>query len=196
MNKKFWSALVLMSGVAAVSAQTIAGLSVSPNAQVGQSVTATVKFNDADSPNCGLRFYWGDGQTQDIKVTDAKQNPLVLSHTYAKAGKYDLMAEGKKVTSHFKCGGANARASVTVAGGAAAAAGAATAASAAKTATKPASPQCPEGWKLDAKSVNKKTGAYTCSAKAGTALPEKKLACTGDTGYFENAKKGQVGCRI
>lgn len=191
MNKTLWSALVLMSAAAGTSAQTISGLTVSPS---GQNVTATVTFADADAPNCGLRFYWGDGQTQDIKVTDAKQNPLVLQHTYGKPGKYDLMAEGKKVTSHLKCGGANARASVTVAGAAAApVAGAAPAAKAA--AVKPAAAQCPEGWKLDAKSVNKKTGAYTCTAKAGTALPEKKLACTGDTGYFENAKKGQVGCR-
>jgi hypothetical protein len=49
---------------------------------------------------------------------------------------------------------------------------------------------------LAAKSVNKKTGAFNCSAKPGTALPDKKLTCPGDTGYFENAKKGSLGCRL
>lgn len=190
MKKVIWMAAMLAAG--AVSAQTISGLTVSPG--TGMSVTATVKFDQADSPNCGLRFYWGDGQTQDIKVVDAKQNPLVLQHTYAKPGKYDLMAEGKKVTSHLKCQGANARATVTLAAAAAAPAPAPAKAASAPVAAQPAS-HCPDGWKLDAKSVNKKTGAFTCTAKPGTPLPEKKLACGGDTGYFENAKKGQVGCR-
>jgi hypothetical protein len=58
-----------------------------------------------------------------------------------------------------------------------------------------AAPACPEGWKLDKKSVSKKTGAFTCTAKAGTAAPAGKLACAGTLGYFENTKKGQLGCR-
>jgi hypothetical protein len=57
-------------------------------------------------------------------------------------------------------------------------------------------PACPEGWRLDPKSVNRKTGAYTCTAKAGTKPPAAKLECPGDTGYFENAKRGQLGCRL
>ena len=56
-------------------------------------------------------------------------------------------------------------------------------------------PQCPPGWALDAKSMVKKSGAFTCRAKAGTAAPEGKLACPGELGYFENRKKGQLGCR-
>jgi hypothetical protein len=190
MNKSILALVAASAFSGAVVAQTIAGLTVDvPQAQAGQAVTATVKFDNADSPNCGLRFYWGDGATEDIKVVDTKQNPLVLKHTYAKPGAYELMAEGKKVTSHLKCQGANARAKLTVAASPAAAKPAASAAA-------PAGPQCPQGWKLDAKSVNKKTGAFTCTAKAGTALPEKKLSCAGDTGYFENGKKGQLGCRI
>jgi hypothetical protein len=187
MNKLLVGIMMAAAGYA--SAQTISGLST---IQAGQVVTATVSFNDADSPNCGLRFYWGDGQTQDVKVVDAKQVPLVLQHTYSKPGAYDLMAEGKKVTSHLKCAGANARAKVTIADSKPAAGAAAAPKPAAASA---AASHCPEGWKLDAKSVNKKTGAFTCTAKAGTKLPEKKLECGGDTGYFENAKKGQVGCR-
>ena len=56
-------------------------------------------------------------------------------------------------------------------------------------------PSCPEGWKLDAKSVVKKTGAYACSAKAGTAIPDKKPVCPGELSYFENSKKGMFGCK-
>ena len=33
-------------------------------------------------------------------------------------------------------------------------------------------------------------------AKAGTATPDKKPACPGDLTYFENSKKGQMGCRV
>ena len=58
-----------------------------------------------------------------------------------------------------------------------------------------AGPACPEGWKLNAKSVVRKTGAYTCTAKAGTAVPDKKPACPGELTYFENGKKGLLGCR-
>lgn len=32
-------------------------------------------------------------------------------------------------------------------------------------------------------------------AKAGTAVPEKKVSCPGDLTYFENGKKGQLGCK-
>ena len=56
-------------------------------------------------------------------------------------------------------------------------------------------PKCPEGWKLAARSVNKKSGAFACSAKAGTAAPAQRLECPGSLTYFENTKKGQLGCR-
>ena len=54
---------------------------------------------------------------------------------------------------------------------------------------------CPEGWTLAPKSQNKKTGAFTCNAKPGTALPAVKTTCPGDLTYFENAKKGHLGCK-
>ena len=86
----------------------------------------------------------------------------------------------------LKCSGADVSTTVNVVPVVAAAAPAASAA---------AAPACPEGWKLDKKSVSKKTGAFTCTAKAGTAAPAGKLACAGTLGYFENTKKGQLGCR-
>lgn len=177
------------------TAQTIASLSVDKSpVQVGQTVTATVRLDAADSYNCGLRFYWGDGVTQDIKVLEAAQNPLVLRHTYNRPGQYALMAEGKKVTSHLKCTGANARATVQVV--LPPSPPAPVAMTNAPSASPAAAPNpCPAGWKLDAKSVNRKTGAFTCTAKAGTPAPEMKLSCRGDSGYFENPKKGQMGCK-
>ena len=54
---------------------------------------------------------------------------------------------------------------------------------------------CPAGWTLNAKSVNKKTKAFSCTANPGTAAFEKKLTCEGSTGYFENIKKGVIGCQ-
>jgi hypothetical protein len=53
---------------------------------------------------------------------------------------------------------------------------------------------CAAGWKLSGK-FNAKTGSFTCGAKAGTALPAAKAECKGDLTYFENAKKGQYGCK-
>ncbi|MEO6624415.1 MAG: hypothetical protein ABIN37_06245, partial [Burkholderiaceae bacterium] len=58
-----------------------------------------------------------------------------------------------------------------------------------------AGPSCPDGWKLNARSVNRKTGAYSCSAKAGTALPDKRPSCPGNLSYVENSKKGMLGCK-
>ncbi len=56
-------------------------------------------------------------------------------------------------------------------------------------------PECPTGFKLDAKSHSTKTGAYTCKAPAGTAMPSGKLACGPKLAYFESPKTVSVGCR-
>ena len=194
--KKSFSALPLVLCLAAtgVAAQTLSDLKIDPaQPVVGQTVTATINLDAGDNANCGVRFYWGDGTTADIKVTDKAAIPYKLTHVYAKAGDYRAMAEGKKVTSHLKCMGKNIVQMVAVA--APKAAPAAAPASAPKSGAKGSVPVCPEGWKLTAKSVNKKTGAYSCTAKPGTALPAAKPACPGDLTYFENGKKGQLGCR-
>lgn len=185
-------AAVLALFTTQTQAQKMTGISVDKaQASAGQPVTATVALEVTDNlTNCGLMISWGDGATEDVKIFKSDQVPVVRQHSYAKAGSYNITAEAKKVTSHLGCQGKKLSTKVDVA---AAAKSASTTATAAKTAAQPS--HCPEGWKLDAKSVNKKTGAFTCTAKAGTPLPEKKLECAGDTGYFENAKKGQIGCR-
>ncbi len=185
-------------GATIAGAQTLSGVKLEPaQPMAGQPVTATIALDVADMANCGMRFYWGDGATVDIKVTDKNAIPYKLTHTYAKGGDYRTMAEGKKVTSHLACSGKNVVTMLKVAAPPPppVAAAPAAAASAAKT-TKASGPSCPEGWKLNAKSVSKKTGAYGCTAKAGTATPEKKPACPGDLTYYENSKKGQLGCRV
>jgi hypothetical protein len=105
------------------------------------------------------------------------------------------MAEGHRVGSVLKCAGKNQITVVTVAAPVAPVAAAAPAA-AAPVAKAAMAETCPAGWKLAKPGVNKKTKAFTCTAKANTKLPEAKVACPGDLTYFENAKKGQLGCRV
>ena len=188
MTHRFMLFCALSSALATtVFAQTLSGIKLEPAAaKAGSPVTITVAFTAADSPNCNVRLHFGDGQTQDFKLNQTKDVPLVVTRTYAKAGDYKVMAEGKTALPMLKCVGANQVAMLKVEAVAAAAKPAAVAAK---------GPACPEGWKLNAKSVNKKTGAFTCSAKAGTALPSAKLECAAPLGYFENKSKGQLGCR-
>ena len=113
-----------------------------------------------------------------------------MTHTYVKAGDYTVAVTPKKVTSRLGCLGKAQSAMVKVSAPAAIAA-----APVVPVPAVAAVNACPAGWKLNAKSVNKKTKAFSCTAKPGTAIPEKKLACEGTTGYFENAKKGVIGCQ-
>ena len=174
----------------ATAAQTIIGMTIEPpQATDGAPVKITVQAElKGEIVNCGLRLHFGDGQTQDFKIVNAAMLPLRVEHIYAKAGSYQVMAEPKRVTSHLKCVGENQRGTVAVAAASVMAVAAPTTAPATASA-------CPEGWKLDPKSVQRKSGAFMCSARAGTAAPANRLDCPGDLGYFENVKKGQLGCR-
>ncbi len=173
----------------AAFAQTLTGVKLDkPQALAGQAVQATVLFDVENSVNCGIRFDWGDGTGEDIKVEDAQKIPLVMNHSYTKAGNYTVAVTPKKVTSRLGCLGKAQSALVKVS------APAAIAAMPVPQATSTAY-ACPAGWTLNAKSVNRKSKAYSCNAKPGTAAPEKKLACEGSTGYFENVKKGVIGCQ-
>ena len=185
------SVLCLSLLCSAAFAQTLVGVKVDkPQVLAGQAVQASVAFDVDNSVNCGIRFDWGDGTGEDIKVEDAQKIPLVMSHTYAKAGDYTVAVTPKKVTSRLGCLGKAQSAMVKVAAPAAVAAAPVVPMPAVAAAN-----ACPIGWKLNAKSVNKKTKAFSCNAKPGTAAPEKKLACEGTTGYFENVKKGVIGCQ-
>lgn len=184
-------ALALAAG--GVSAQTLKDIKLDvAQAQVGQAVTATVGLESANAPNCGLRVRWGDGTATERKINSAAEMPFKTSHTYAKAGDYTVTADPGRVGGSLACIGKNASAMVKVV----APPPPPKPAAAASAALVAAGPSCPDGWKLDAKSVNKKTGAYTCTAKAGTAVPEKRPVCPGDLTYSENSKKGMLGCKV
>lgn len=168
-----------------------------PQAVAGQSVQASIAFDVENAVNCGVRVNWGDGSSDDFKIEDAQKIPFIANHTYAKAGDYTLAVVPQRVTSRLPCIGKTQSTLIKVSAPAAAVA-AAPAVAPAVTATKAtasAAMACPAGWTLNDKSVNKKTKAFSCTAKPGTAAPEKKLACAGTTGYFENIKKGVIGCQ-
>jgi hypothetical protein len=199
---KSLSLLCLSVLCSAAMAQTLVSVKVDkPQVVAGQTVQASVAFDVENSVNCGVRFDWGDGTGQDIKIEDAQKIPLVMSHTYAKAGDYTVAVTPKKVTSRLGCLGkaqsavVKVSAPVAVAAASAPAAAAPAAPGAPAPAAQTAANACPAGWTLNTKSVNKKTKAFSCTAKPGTAAPEKKLACEGSTGYFENVKKGVIGCQ-
>ena len=181
-------AALLTTLALAANAQTLSGIKLEPaNARVGEPVKITGSFDNADNPNCNVRVHFGDGQTQDFKINQLKDVPLIATRTFDKPGQYKVTIEPKTAMPMLKCVGKNQSAMLTVA--------APVAVAAAGKAIAAAAPACPAGWALNAKSVNKKTGAYTCGAKAGTALPASKPECPAPLGYFENKSKGQLGCR-
>jgi hypothetical protein len=184
MNRWIAATALAVFGSAALG-QTLSGITVEPAvAKVGQEVKITGSFDSAGNPNCNLRVEFGDGKSQNFKINQDKDVPLITTHRYAKAGTYKVSVLPRTAMPMIKCKGADQVATLKV--------------EAAAPAAKPvaaAAPACPAGWTLAARSVNKKTGAFTCTAKPGTDLPAAKLACPGKLGYFENKAKGQIGCR-
>jgi hypothetical protein len=173
----------------AASAQFINNVKVEPaEIKAGETAKITVNFDVESTINCGMRINWGDGSNTDYKINQKKDVPLVATKTYAKAGQYTVTAEPKSQGILSGCGRQNQSASLKVAEVVAQAPAAAAVA-------KAAGPICPADWTLDAKSVNRRSGAYTCRAKPGTKLPDARVACAGDLSYFENARGGRLGCR-
>lgn len=177
----------LAAGVFAISAhaQVLGKISASPNtAKVGEAVTVTANIDVVVGNYCGFVVGFGDGSVQDGVSDKSNPSPLALQHTYAKAGAYHITLGGRNVQNHPNCGGEEKAVDVTITD------------SSAKPVTGAAATSiCPAGWKLVGKSKNAKTGAFACSAKPGTFLPEQKPVCSGDLTYYENSKKGQLGCR-
>lgn len=187
MQCKKKMAICLAAGFFALSAvaQVLGTISASPmSAKVGEPVTVTANIDVINGNYCGFVVGFGDGTFKDGVSDVSNATPLVLTHTYAKAGAYHVTLGGKNVQSHPNCGGPERAVDITVTGAA--------------VATKPMAMKpgdvCAKGWKLSGK-LNAKTGTFTCTSKAGTALPEEKPACKGDLSYFENVKKRQYGCK-
>lgn len=187
--------MALTLAAAGVSAQTLKSIKLDvAQVQVGQTVTATIGLESSTPPNCGLRVRWGDGAVTERKINDAREMPFVTTHVYTKAGDFNVVADPGRVGGSLGCVGKNASAMVKVVAPPPPPPAPAAAASVPKAAAA-AGPSCPDGWKLNPKSVVKKTGAYGCTAKAGTAIPDKKPTCPGDLTYYENSKKGTLGCK-
>lgn len=194
MTKNISMAIVALTGLFAlgVQAQVLGTISVSPqSAKVGESVKVTATIDVLSYNYCGFVVSYGDGTSLD-GVSDAQTTgPFVSTHTYTKAGTYSVTLGGRNVQSHPSCGGGEKAASLTVVQAPNAAAANQGAADA--VAANPGS--CPAPWKRVPKSSNAKTGAFTCTAKHGMALPATKPTCPGNLNYFENANKRQLGCR-
>ena len=190
--KRTWmmaAALVAAGFTAAAHAQLIGSVAVSPaTVKAGEPVTVTAIVDVINSNYCGFSVFFGDGKNTDSYSDANHPTPFVTTHVYDKPGTYSVSMGGRSVESHPNCGGGDKFATVTVTEGAKPALAKPAAGAMAKSAA-----VCVAPWKLSGK-LNAKTGAYTCTAKAGTALPEPKPVCPGDLTYFENAKKGQFGC--
>ena len=173
----------------------------------GRPVTARLDFDVPSGTNCGMRLHWGDGQSDDFKINQRKDVPWIASHSYARAGRYEIMAEPKTQGLVPRCGGDNQRSSVRVSAVAPAVTAAAPVVPAAAASQKGAVPKavvtnpahtggvCPVGWRLGASGIDAKTKGFTCIAAPNTKLPVQRLSCPGELSYYENAKKGELGCR-
>jgi hypothetical protein len=187
------SVAVLAAGFGVTAhAQLIGSVTASPTTvKVGEPVTVTANVDVVGGNYCGFSVFYGDATNADGYSDVSHPTPMVTTHVYAKPGTYTISMGGRSVESHPNCGGGDKFATVTVTEGAKPAAPLA--------ALVPAKPAvmatiCVAPWKLSGK-LNVKTGAYTCVAKAKTALPDQKPMCPGDLTYFENTKKGQFGCK-
>ncbi|OYQ38869.1 hypothetical protein CHU94_15675 [Rhodoferax sp. TH121] len=167
----------------AVHAQVLGTITASSTTvKVGEPVTITANIDVINANYCGFVVGFGDGTFKDAVSDVSTPVPLVVTRTYDKPGSYHVTLGGKNVQNHPNCGGPERAVDITVTGAAKAVA--------------PAKPGdvCEKPWKLSGK-YNAKTGAFTCAAKSGTALPAAKPTCRGDLSYFENVKKGQYGCK-
>lgn len=179
-----------MAGLAL--AGDISGVKIEPaSTQVGAAVKVII--SGTDEGICGLRVEYGNGDVDVTKMSKGKDDfPRSFSKTYNKPGTYTVIAKGGRDGSTFGCNG-EAKAQVVVAEAPKPAAKPAPVAAAAAAA---AAAACPEGYLLNSKSVNKKTGAFTCAAKKGATKPEKAIACAAGTEYFATPKGSSLGCRV
>jgi hypothetical protein len=173
-------ALALAAPLTALAGPTIDKISATPSpSKTGEAVTITIEASDAENGMCGLSLNWGDGNKMPPKKVGGnhKNFPLTMQHTYAKAGTYEIKADGARAETYLPCMG-KVKYMHTVEA-AAAKAGAATTSA------------CPEGWGLKGKTA--KDGSFTCTPKAkGAKKPEKELACPANTSYFYGSKA--LGC--
>ncbi len=187
------AAAAALSGMAGTSvAGTISGVKAEPaSATVGAQVKVTVTGDDAGM--CGLRVEYGNGDFDLTKMNAGRDNfPRSFNKTYNKAGTYTIIAKGGRDGSALGCPG-EAKTTVTIAEAPKPAAAPAAAAGAKPAVA--AAPACPEGYNLNAKTVDKKSGAFTCAATKDAKKPEKAMDCPAGTAYFATPKGSSLGCK-
>lgn len=139
-------------------------------------VRFTVSGTAAATDRCGYFVEYGDGMAGDSRVIDNANGRFSRQHerNFSAPGTYTIRASGRHVKTTPGCEG-SASATVTV-----------LAAAPARQAQ--AAPSCPEGWMLNEKSVNWRTGAFSCAPK-----PAGQLVCGDGLRYYE--RDGMIGCR-
>ncbi len=199
MNAAHLRSLLLACAVSlsgASHAQLITSISVEPaQIKAGESAKATVGLEILSGVNCGIRLSWDDGQADDVNLLDPKNIPFVASHTYAQPGTYELTVEPLSIAGKPRCGGRRQTVQLVVAAVAPAPAAAPVASSAPSAATAPTATACPAGWKMTRSGINKKTQTFNCFAPPRTAVPTTKLVCPDGLRYFEDSRRGLLGCR-
>lgn len=173
-------ALALSAPLAALAANpTIDKITATPApSKVGEQIAITIEASDAEDGMCGMVVNWGDGnRTEPKKVGGNHKNfPIVMQHTYAKPGTYEIKANGARAETYLGCMG-KVKYMHTVDGAVATAA--------------PGKPACPADWAMKGKAG--KDGSFTCTPKKkGAAKPEKEPGCPAGTSYFYGSKA--LGC--
>lgn len=146
-------------------------------------VRFAVSGTAASSDRCGYFVEYGDGKAGDSRVIDNENGRFTRQHEriFNSPGTYTVRASGRNVKTTAGCNGA-ASATVTVL------AAAVPTRAERRAERRAAAPACPEGWMLNEKSVNWRTGAFSCAPK-----PTGQLVCGDGLRYY--ARDGIIGCR-
>lgn len=169
----------LAFGMAAALAGDISSIQPSASTVSLQGGKAVVNFavggTAAGNESCGYFVEYGDGSNGDSRVISRTNGQFVRQHqrTFDRPGTYTIEASGRRHKTTQACYG-QVSTVVTVVAAAAAAAW--------------TPPACPEGWALNERSVNRRTGAFYCTAK-----PAVELECGDGLRYYE--RDGIIGCR-
>lgn len=118
MSKLFTGFLLAFFVLSSVSAQELSGISIDPQEiTIGKPVQITIDIKSQSNLACGVYIAYGDGSSERIRVA-ADNLPLVVTHTYDRAGNFAISVEGKLqlrgLSSVLPCFGATLTAALNV----------------------------------------------------------------------------------
>lgn len=166
----------LATGVSAASAADISLIQPSATSITLQGGKAAVNFtvsgNARTGDRCGYFVEYGDGNAGDSRAIERTNGPFTRPHQriFVAPGTYTVQASGRNHKTAAACDGTASTVVTVVA------------------AAQWTPPACPEGWMLNERSVNRRTGAFNCTAK-----PAQALVCGDGLRYYE--RDGIIGCR-